>query len=527
MSKILINDKEESIKFIFNENKEKFGTHDIFYIHKKKINILNFLKEKIFYKKKFKSEFEKKENLNLKDCKKQLLIKIIDLLLNEKYNLYKKDKKGNNLLNDLNNLSILKENPDNSIKNFLSSLLDSLNEDLNRIIKKSNQNFIENKKNDSEEILARKNWVNFLKINYSEIIDNFYGQIKSSINCDFCNFSSFSFEPLKFISLTYPIIIKRKFEFYYVKADHIDKAERFFFDLESLEKFKDVSLEEIKEYFCKELKLDKDKYIFVNFGFHIVGEIFEENDNMDKIYKLTVLDKSKPKIFLFGLNEHEIKIKKKNNSFPVYLKTNYQVFDVSENERNSYKFHKITMKFNENPIFTKFIYVDQTMEIRDLYILVFRKFFHVTNLLKDYKPKTMVYQDYKNLWKSIENEENSLFFYLKLYEDILQINDKTKIKDLKKNSQKLVIKIFIKTKNKTNINIDLDYFINCTTNHDIYPNFISKNLNYYKNGYSLQYLIENFQKNEILDKEKNLWFCKCNKNNQIEKKFKFINYQKI
>ena len=400
---------------------------------------------------------------------------------------------------------------------FLSQLLDSVHEDLNRIINKPYTTTIEGKVTDIDEIIARKSWVNFLKRNYSPIIDNFYGQYKSLLICPDCNNSSVTFDPFQLISLSIPTVSKQDFDFYYIGADHIGKAERFSFVGKSLHKFRDISLCEIIDNFCGKLKLDEKKQVFAALGFSAVGEVCGKNENLARIYEMRVLMRSKPKIFLCGLNEHEIEIKKKKDCFPIYLKSNYEVFDVDEDEKKTYAFDKKTRKFNEDPVFTKFVFADHDMEIRDLYIMVFRKYFHVTNLSKGYKPKTMLFSEYKEIWKKIENKKNLQFFYLKTNDKILKITDTTKLIDLKGKSHKLVIKVFLKTKKNTDVDIDLDYFVNCTSNHEICPKFSSKDLNSYKGEYSLQYLLENFEKPEILDQE-NAWYCsKCKNHVQATK----------
>ena len=54
-------------------------------------------------------------------------------------------------------------------------MLDSIHEDLNRVINKPYIPNIEGKKGDIVNDIARKSWIGFLKWNYSFLIENFYG----------------------------------------------------------------------------------------------------------------------------------------------------------------------------------------------------------------------------------------------------------------------------------------------------------------------------------------------------------------
>ncbi len=265
---------------------------------------------------------------------------------------------------------------------FLSQLLDSFHEDLNRIIHKPYTENITGNIGDDEELIGRKSWINFLQRNYSYFVENFYGQFKSLVVCPDCHNSSLTFDPFQLISLSIPMVTKQSFDFYFLSEDHNEKAIKFSFDATSWRNFTDITLSEIQGKFCKILKKNPDSMYFAALGFSIIGEVCEATDTLSKFFELKNRRRSKPKIFLCELNKHEKQIRMNQKHVPVYLKTNHDVFDVDDAEKSSFKFFKKSKEYSEDPIFTKVVFTLPTMKAKDLYILTLRKFLHVTSLEK-------------------------------------------------------------------------------------------------------------------------------------------------
>ena len=417
---------------------------------------------------------------------------------------------------------------------FLSQLLDQIHEDINRIINKPYTKTVEGKDSDSDSIISRKSWVNFLKRNYSILINNFYGQFKSIVTCPNCQNSSVTFDPYQIISLSIPSVIYQEFEIFYINPDQTEKAVKFSFSAKSLHKFADISLKEIIESFRKKIN-KKDRLIFTTLGFSIVGEVYKEGDSLMKIYDLKYLRRSKPKIFLYGLNRYEEAVFDGEFSFPIFLKTNYEIFDVEDDVRNTYDFYKKSKEFDENPIFTKIVFSDEQMTVKDLYLLVLRKFLHVTDIKLHKVISEFTLIDFRKVWLKIENDKSLQFFYLKFGDELLDHNSSLKLIDLKKKTNKLVIKVFLKNKEKTSVKTTINEFISCENHSEKPPKFCSEDLSSYKNEYSIYQLLKNFEKPEILDKD-NAWYCsKCKKPVQATKKIKIyklpkyliINFKKL
>ena len=105
---------------------------------------------------------------------------------------------------------------------------------MNRILKKP---YIENKDYDgrNEEIVADEQWTNFLKRNQSIVVDNMYGQYRSTLDCLVCHYRSIQFDPFLMCSLPIPpeeSFVKFSFDFHI----SVVKEEKLSFTFRSKEK---------------------------------------------------------------------------------------------------------------------------------------------------------------------------------------------------------------------------------------------------------------------------------------------------
>ena len=87
---------------------------------------------------------------------------------------------------------------------FLSILLDSLHEDLNRITKKPYVLLEEQKDTESDSEASNRFWDVYKKRENSIIVDLFHGQFKSKITCSDCHKSSITYDPFIFLGLPIP-----------------------------------------------------------------------------------------------------------------------------------------------------------------------------------------------------------------------------------------------------------------------------------------------------------------------------------
>lgn len=88
---------------------------------------------------------------------------------------------------------------------FMNFLLDGLHEDLNRIKKKPHVQKIESKGRD-DILISSESWRRFLLRNDSELVDHYFGQLKSHVTCVNCGNESVTFD--EYLSLSLPIPIR-------------------------------------------------------------------------------------------------------------------------------------------------------------------------------------------------------------------------------------------------------------------------------------------------------------------------------
>ena len=88
---------------------------------------------------------------------------------------------------------------------FLSALLDNLNEDLNHVKEKPYIEAVSSDGNGDESEIAKEAWENQLKREDSVIVRDFYGQMRSESSCDSCGRKSVTFSSFNSLSLPLPL----------------------------------------------------------------------------------------------------------------------------------------------------------------------------------------------------------------------------------------------------------------------------------------------------------------------------------
>lgn len=397
---------------------------------------------------------------------------------------------------------------------FLSQMLDTLHEDVNRIIDKPYTNTIEGKIGDSDEDIGRRSWVNFLKRNYSLFIENFYGQYKSTVTCNNCENTNITFDPYQIISLPIPVIIRENFSFYFLNADHTEKAIKFGFKAKSIKSFNDLPLSMIINEYAMKIKKNPERLRFAFLGFSKCGEILKVNETLSHFYQLNNLYVyRKPKIFLIELNDDDMLYKEKPDVLEIYLRTNYEFYDEERNtiERYTSEYYRKSREYSEDPIFTKFLYLTRNSTIRDLYIATLRKFYQKTSLYDEKKSNNTVLDTafFSQLWKQLETKmKNRIFFYIdinkkKMSLDLLD----TKLGDyLEESENKLEVNVYLYYPENTSTKIDISKYLSCSVDEEDDLDFISKNIQNHKDEYTIDDLLKTFSEPEILNNE-NMWYC--------------------
>jgi hypothetical protein len=162
---------------------------------------------KYFLSNYFKEEINKKNKLGhsgkIAESYAELLEEVkttIDSVVNPKYFI----------IQFIKNNKSLNVNSQQDAQEFLSLLLDSLHEDLNRITNKPYIELEEQKENEYDVDASKRWWDCHKKREDSIIIDLFHGQFKSKITCLNCTKPSISYEPYLFLGLPIPQFMKEQ-----------------------------------------------------------------------------------------------------------------------------------------------------------------------------------------------------------------------------------------------------------------------------------------------------------------------------
>ena len=152
---------------------------------------------------------------------------------------------------------------------FLTFLIDSIHEDLNKVIikptvKRKNSDWEKNFNSSTilDKLKSKIEWNNFLKRNQSIMVDLFYGQYKTTISCPKCSHDSTNFSTFLSLQLPIPLIDI----FFTIK---VNLYEEWF---------------NIKPYICFEIIMSKtnNKAIIAK---KIIGKIFNISPYQIELYK--------------------------------------------------------------------------------------------------------------------------------------------------------------------------------------------------------------------------------------------------
>ena len=187
---------------------------------------------------------------------------------------------------------------------FLSLLLDSLHEDLNRITNKPYVLLEEQKETESDLEASKRFWDLYKKRENSIIVDLFHGQFKSKITCLTCNKSSITYEPFIFLGLPIP----QKHDQEIIKFFFGNKWEYFGFDLKEKSTVFDLKEKAINHMKMCGYGINEPNEVLYNIielvqfdQNKIIKNIFNDNYNKinDSELLSNVLNKDKSEIVLY------------------------------------------------------------------------------------------------------------------------------------------------------------------------------------------------------------------------------------
>lgn len=141
---------------------------------------------------------------------------------------------------------------------MLTFMLDGLHEDLNRNIDKKYVELSEQKENETDLEASQRWWNNLLIRDNSIIVDLFYGQYKSTVQCNVCNKISITYDP--FMCLGVPIgVIMTKTIYIINQENQIRKIKLKFQSKDTLETVLQNNIDEYQNKFVVAILCDESK----------------------------------------------------------------------------------------------------------------------------------------------------------------------------------------------------------------------------------------------------------------------------
>ena len=343
---------------------------------------------------------------------------------------------------------------------FMTFLIDSIHEDLNKVINKPiiNRKESENATYYSQGLDDKKStieWNNFLKRNQSIMIDLFYGQYKATISCTFCHHKSINFST--YLSLQLPI--PKSKEYIFVKILFLEnwlyKYPYLKFGIIMTKQNKKISV--AKSIISEILDIDSDELEMIQMKSQEIIEIYRDEDEIDEKVNFYVAVKTNksttennlicPKVvdydkFKKKVNNEKEEIIKifENNS----IDDNYDI-DIDfgsfkdNNTKNGMYLDKIIIKhyyLSNNEISGDILFKDNLFYFQlnkscyDIYYKIYEIFFEIIvkeNLgeFNDDEQKKLLFENYFINFLDNENEfTNNIFekyeyipFVLKFYDN--------------------------------------------------------------------------------------------------------------
>ena len=328
---------------------------------------------------------------------------------------------------------------------FMTFLIDSLHEDLNKVINKpiigrKDSEFENNFYSDSNLLLEEKKskieWNNFLKRNQSIMVDLFYGQYKTSISCPCCNYKSINFSI--YLSLQLPIPKYR--EFFMIKVLFSEEGP----NNNNMAKICIIMNKNNKKVFtAKELigkilgispyQIEIVKYKKKREIIQIFEDDEEINENIIRAIKINLISIGNDNIY----NQNKIdysNLKEKFNKYKIEIINLFKNINNKDNNKNNL--------FKGKEKNQKIVYEDNNLE---KYII--KHYYHLNNEIITYT----INKDYLIFFQTTQSCYDLYYKIYEIYYKIIEINylenkeneDKIKIEKNKKISFDFFFKEFI------------------------------------------------------------------------------------
>lgn len=245
---------------------------------------------------------------------------------------------------------------------MLTFMLDTLNEDLNRVKEKPYIEMKEKLVGESDIDASQRWWKNHLSRENSIIVDLFYGQYKSIITCPECSRISITYDPFMCLGLPIPSgHFKIKFKYFTHPITDQVKPSNCFYEYE-MPINENTSVKEMKK---RVISANKNNVEYEN----LEGICFSKEKALKKIMRDDEV------IYPLFDNGYEISIYERYPSTfqdEIDILRTFYLFPVEFIQERSYVFmSKVSSKLLSYP---ELISIKNNQTIRDLYLIVFKHY---------------------------------------------------------------------------------------------------------------------------------------------------------
>lgn len=295
-------------------------------------------------------------------------------------------------------------------------------------------------KEDCPEV-ARRFWSNFLKRNYSKIIQLFYGQFRSQIKCPECEHVSVKYDPFELVSLPVPRyeVMDYRLSGFIVNQNQSKQAKKVSFVIKADNKHI-PKVSQVMEELAKTVgeKQPGSRYLICFSGFSVHGDVIPLTSSIADVYNKNKDNFYRPKIFVFEKTDEEMEIEKRPGFLSLMC-----LSKLIEREHDRYA-------SAEHPSFAKMVWVTESMTVQEVYYRIFLKFAHFVNTeelgieakkkasaLSDEPLYPTPVEDYEKLFKNClgnDKFKHKFLFRIKWNDEYIPYDSQKTLADLIKDS---------------------------------------------------------------------------------------------
>lgn len=248
---------------------------------------------------------------------------------------------------------------------------------------------------------------------------------------------------------------------------------------------------------CKELGVDPASCSMTNLDFKGHPKLFPDQSKMSSMVEPRT-SYQQPSILLYQFSPQEL-LRQQGQWAYMHVKIDKESKDVKEDKKTT-----TFQSYERDKIYTLYSIVNEQTTVAQLYQIVFEKLYFASSLRSQYESLNLPLQE---IWEHIRtNQKEKQFFYLKISDQRLDVGDQRKIYELYEKKHKLKVDVFIYSPEKTTTKFDFSKYTEVSDTHKEKIKLRSADYDTFKDSYTLDDLLNDFIRSEVLD-EQDSWHC--------------------